>query len=166
MEMTLAKALKHKNRIAQRIQEVSAEMQSNNSILAVNEPEVDIKALDRMRHELVEHLIAVKSAIHTASEPVRTDIFRLSELKSTIGFYRSLPTSHGKREPHRFGGSEEFIEYKAVMRKEEISRIVFELETKIDALQERLDGFNVSTKIDIDIPDVMNRPFAPVGDTG
>ena len=163
MKMTLAKALKHKNRIAQRIQSVSNDIQVNNSILAVNEPEVDIKVLDTMRRELVVHLIAVKTAIHKASDSIRADIFRLAEVKATIGFYRSLGTSHGKRQAHRFGTGDEFVEYKATIRKEEVDRINFELESEIDTLQEKLDTFNVTTNIEIDVPDAMNRPFAPLG---
>lgn len=163
MEMTLAKALKHKNRIAQRVQSVSNDIQSNNSILAVNEPEVDVKALDKMRRALVEHLIAVKTAIHKASDPIRKDIFRLAEVKVTIGFYRSLGTAHGKRSSDRYGGGGEFVEYKATIRKDHVDAINLELESEIDAIQEKLDQFNIATKIEIDIPDEMNRPFAPVG---
>ncbi len=162
MEMTLAKALKHKNRVAQKMSRISEDIQAHNSILAVNDSEVDVTALDIMRLQLLEHLVALKTAIHRASDKVRDKIFMLAELKGSIGFYRSINTQHGKREAHRFGGGDEFVEYKAVMRKESIDRIVVELESKIDAIQDELDEFNVSMKINIDIPGAMSRPYAPI----
>ena len=165
MEMTLAKALKHKNRVAQKIARISDDIRANNSILAVTAAEVDVCALDEMRKTLTDYLVALKTAIHRASDSVRDKIFMLAELKGSIGFYRSVCTQHGKRESHRFGGGgDEFVEHKAVIRKEAVDRIVAELEERIDAIQDQLEEFNVSTKIEIDIPDAMSRPYAPVGD--
>jgi hypothetical protein len=165
MEMTLAKALKHKNRVGQRISTIGGDIQTYNSILAVNEREVDVKALDAMREELLEHLVTLKTAIHRASDKVRKDIFMLAELKGSIRFYRSISTQHGKCESRgfgRFGGSDEFVEHTAVLRKEDIDRLVALLEEKIDTMQDRLDEFNAVTKINIDIPDAMSRPYAPI----
>ena len=161
MEMTLAKALKHKNRVAQKIARVSGDIRENNSILVVNDSEVDVNVLDRMRKELTDYLVALKTAIHRASDSVRDKIFMLAELKGSIGFYNSICTQHGKRESHRFGGDDEFVEYKAVIRKESIDRAVAELEAEIDTIQDRLDEFNATTMIKIDVPNVMSRPYAP-----
>lgn len=163
VEMTLAKALKHKNRVAQKMTQVSGDIRSNNSILAVNDPEVDVKALDVMRKDLMDHLVALKTAIHRASDKIRDKIFLLAELKGSVQFYRSIDTQHGKRESHRYGMGEEFVEHKAVMRKETIDRIVADTETRIDEIQDRLDEFNVSTRINIDIPGAMTCPYAPIG---
>lgn len=154
MEMTLSKALKHKNRVVQKITRISGDIQSNNSTLTVNAPEVDVRVLDGMRLELLNHLVALKTAIHRASDKVREKIFLLAELKGSIQFYRSIDTQHGKRQSNRFGGGDEFVEHTAVMRKESIDRIVVELEGKIDAIQDTLDEFNAVTKISINIPDV------------
>lgn len=165
MDMTLAKALKHKNRVAQKIARISDDIRANNSILAVNDPEVDVQRLDGMRKELTDYLVALKTAIHRASDSVRDKIFLLAELKVSIVFYRSICTQHGKRETHRFGGGgDDYVEHKAVMRKESIDRIVVELEEKIDEIQDQLEEFNVTTKIKSDIPDAMSRPYAPISD--
>lgn len=162
MEMTLAKALKHKNRVAQKMARISDDIRTHNSILAVNDPEVDVTALDKMRQDLMEHLVALKTLIHRASNEIRDKIFRLAELRGSIQFYRSISTQHGKCPRHSFGGGDGFVEHKAVMRKESIDRLVIELETRIDEIQDQLDEFNVTTKISIDIPGAMNRPYAPL----
>lgn len=162
--MTLAKALKHKNRVAQKIARISDDIRQNNSILAVNDPEVNVLILDTMRAELTDYLVALKTAIHRASDKVRDKIFLLAELKGSILFYRSIDTQHGKREAHRFSGGEEFVEHKAAMRKGMMDRMVTELEEKIDVIQDQLDEFNMTTKINIGIPDAMKRPYAPVND--
>lgn len=164
MEMTLAKALKHKNRVAQKIARISDDIRANNSILAVNDPEVDVKRLDGMRKELTDYLVALKTAIHRASDSVRDKIFLLAELKGSIGFYRSICTQHGRRESHRFGSGDEYVEHKATIRKESVDRIVAELEERIDEIQDHLEEFNVTTAIKIDIPDAMSCPHAPIND--
>ncbi len=165
MEMTLAKALKHKNRVAQKIARISDDIRANNSTLAINDPEVDVQRLDGMRKELTDYLVALKTAIHRVSDSVRDKIFLLAELKGSIGFYRSVCTQHGKRESHRFGGGgDDFVEHKAVIRKDAVDAFVTELEERIDTIQEQLEEFNVTTKFKIDIPDAMSRPYAPVGD--
>lgn len=163
MKMTLAKALKHKNRVAKKIGRVSSDIQNNNSILTANDPEVDVRALDTMRHELVQHLVALKTAIHRATDPVRDKVFMMAELRGSIQFYQSLNTQHGKSASTRyFGGGDEFVEHKATMRKEHVDRIVADLEAQIDDIQDKLDEFNASTKIEIDIPDAVDRPYAPI----
>jgi len=162
MEMTLSKALKHKNRVAQKINRISEDIQSHNSILAVNTPEVDVRALDGIRLELLNHLVALKTAIHRASDKVREKIFLLAELKGSVQFYRSIDTQHGKRQANRFGGGDEFVEHTAVIRKEHIDRIVVELEGQIDAIQDTLDEFNAVTKISINIPDAVSHPWYSV----
>lgn len=158
MEMTLSKALKHKNRVAQKLSQVSDDIRENNSILSVNDCEVDVVALNGMRLELMRHLVAVKTVIHRASDKVREKIFLLAELKTSIQFYRSIDTQHGKRQSHSFGGGNEFVDHKATIRKETVDRTVSELESQIDNLQDELDEFNAATKISINIPDAMKRP--------
>lgn len=157
-QMSIAKAMKHKNRVAQRISRVSSDISSYNSFLSLNEREVDVAILIQMRHDLVEHLIALKTAIHRASEPVREKIFRLAELKGTIQFYRGLSTTHGKSQTWN---SEDAVEYDAVLRKKDVDAIVANLEAEVDSIQDSLDEFNASTKFGIEVPNAVKRPYAP-----
>lgn len=166
MKITLAKTMKYRNRVAEKLGKVSEDMQEHNSILAANEPEVDIKRLDGMRHEIMEHLIAVKTMIHTAGQPIRSQIFRMSELRAAVGFYKSLSTRHGKAQSSRWNAGDELIEYKATLRKDDVDKIVAGLEEDIDKLQDELDSFNHETKIDVEVPEVINRPFASTGGDG
>lgn len=159
MKMTLAKAMKYRNRVAEKLRKVSEDMSAHNSILAANEPEVDVKRLDGMRHEIMEHLIAVKTAIHTAGQPIRSQIFRMGELRSAVGFYKSLSTRHGKAQSSRWGvGGDDLVEYKATLRKDDVDGIVVALEEDIDNLQDELDSFNHETRIDIERPKVITLP--------
>ena len=156
MKMTLAKALKHKKRVAQKIAQISDDIRHNNSILAVNESEVDVFALDAKRIELTDYLVTLKTAMHRASDAVRDKIFLLAELKASILFYRSVSTQHGKREAHRFGGGDEFVEHKATLRKDAVDHLVTDLEGRIDVIQDQLEEFNATTKIDIVISNAMS----------
>jgi len=159
MKMTLSKAMKHKNRVAQKISKISGEIQSHNSILNVNEPEVNVLKLNKARTILVEYLVNLKTAIHRASDKVRHDIFTMSELRQSISFYRSINTQHGKIQSHSFGSGDDFIEYRAAIRRDTVESSVNLLEASIDEIQDKLDAFNATEIIDINVPEEMSRPI-------
>ena len=158
--MTLAIALKHKNRVGERISKVSSDVSAYNSTIVGSPVEVDVRKLDTMRKELMEHLIRVKTRIHEVTAPVRAKIFRIGELRQAVSHYKSIRTTHGK---HRTSYQDEVdTEYVSIMRKQDIDRIVSELEKEIDELQDDLDKFNATNSIEISVPECVERPYAPV----
>ena len=144
--MTLAKALKHRKRLAQRIAQVDQRANRNNSILVGNTREVSVRDLLAERAKLVEQLVVVKLAIVTANVGIQERIFRISELKGAITSLQQMDTKNGKQEaPYQ---SQPPV-YEAELTKADVERLVAELEARIDRLQEEVDQYNYATEVEV-----------------
>ncbi len=95
--------------------------------------------------KLQDGLIVVKAAIQRANLPIYEDILQLGELKGVIQMLDGLNTKNGS-EPG-YPGTE--FRYTAVILKPEVLGIIRELETQIDSIQDKLNEFNASTRIEI-----------------
>lgn len=142
--ITLAKALKLKNRLAGRIAKLTQTVQAYNSVQEKAEA-IDVRAAYVERAELVRRLIDLKLAIARANAPIQGEIFTLAELKAEITLLAGLNTKHGTVvEGYPTAGA---VTYVAQFRKGEVDALTADLETRIDALQDRLDAFNTATTI-------------------
>ncbi len=146
VEITLARALKLKNRLAGRLAKLDSDFETYNSLPAGTDGP-NITALYAERNELVARLIELKLALNLANQPMQRTIFELGEAKSLVALLSKTSTKHGKV-VESYHGSE--VEYVAQFRKRDIDLEVRRLETVIDRLQEELDRFNHRTPIGID----------------
>jgi len=153
--MTLAKVLKYKNRLLEKLSKVSGEIRHWNSIVVGAEREKDAEALMEERKKLVENLIATKMAIFKANGPIQEDIFRLAEIKGEISLLNELSTRHGKHLPefgYRMSGdAAQMIEYVACIRKADVDAAVERLGKQVDELQDRLDKHNHMTEVTLEV---------------
>ena len=145
-ELTLAKCLKLKNRLAGRMAEVQSDIQGYNSTLEEQANVVDIPARIRERNEIMEALIALKTNLMRANMPIQGDLIRQGELKSTIQFLTGIPTRDGK-ERHGYQNTE--IVYRAVLNKNDLDTQKRALEKEIDGIQDKVDTFNHHTRIEV-----------------
>jgi hypothetical protein len=148
--LTLAKALSVKNRLAGRLSQARANIEGYNSMLAGQKEgdgqgTVDVRAEYARYRKLQDGLIAVKAAIQRANQPIYEDVLQLGELKSVIQLLGGLNTKHGT-EPG-YNGVE--FRYIAEIRKPEALEMVRKLEAEIDAIQDKINQFNASTRIEI-----------------
>ena len=76
------------------------------------------------------------------------DIFALAEMKAEVTLLAGLNTKHGTViEGYPVSGA---VGYIAQFRKGDVDAMVIELESRIDALQDKLDTFNATTIIAVD----------------
>ncbi|MCI0702619.1 MAG: hypothetical protein L0241_16165 [Planctomycetia bacterium] len=147
LNITLAKALKLKNRLAGRIAKLSLTIQTYNSTQEKSE-QIDVRAAHAERADLVRRLTDLKLAIALANAPIQRDIFELAELKAEVTLLAALNTKHGTfLEGYPTSGQ---VTYIAQFRKTDVDAMTEALETRIDALQDKLDTFNAKTAIAID----------------
>src|SRR5206468_253227 len=146
VEISLARALKLKNRLAGRLAKLDSDFENYNSLPAGTD-RPDLKVLYAERNTLVARLIELKVALNLANQPMQRTIFELGEAKSLVALLTKTSTKHGKV-VEGYHGTE--IEYRAQFRKGDIDREVRRLEVVIDHLQEQLDAFNHRTVIGID----------------
>jgi DNA repair exonuclease SbcCD ATPase subunit len=147
-EITLAKALKVKNRLAGRLAKVQADIQAYNSVPEGQADQVNVPALLKSREELVEALVDLKTAINDANREAQRDIYRLAEAKAAAQFLAGLNTRHGPQ-PAVYPSTTE-VNYVAALKKTEVDARVTRLEEEIDRLQDRLDHFNHVRKVEVE----------------
>ena len=146
-EVSLAKCLKIKNRLAGRLKEVQTDIQTYNSVLEEKVGQVDVKALFEMRGQIIDSLIDLKTRIMKANLPIQSELIRQAELKSSIQFLNDIQTIDGL-DRHSYQNTE--IRYVAVLKKQSVNQQRRILEKEIDEIQDRVDTFNHQTKIEID----------------
>ena len=143
--MNLAKALKLKNRLAQKINNLKQEIQTENSARADDPRKIKVEDLMNELEETIEIFIKLKLSIFVASTPMRENILKLGELKSKILFLKGISTKEGKI--NDYGDND--IEYSVIFDKIYIKIKINACETEIDSLQDELDKFNHITEIEI-----------------
>ena len=143
LTITLAKALKLKNRLAGRVAKLTTDIQQHNS-KQQGADGADVPAAYARRAEAVARLVDLKAAISHANRPIQRDIYALAEKKAEIALLAALDTKHGT---FKEGYANADVVYVAQLRKADVDARTAALEAEIDALQDKLDGFNHDTRL-------------------
>ncbi len=149
-KITLAKALKEKNKLVHDMKKAFQRVQSSNSFIKENKESVvyDAKAELEKYLSLKEQLISLKSKISLANAPIQNLIYSLSEYKEIISSLNSITTNKGIVHGGRYSEIEGKVEYDSTISKSEIDSMVTEFEKKIEDTQEKIDQFNHTTQIE------------------
>jgi len=149
-KVSIAKLLKTKNRLASEITRVKTKITAHNvfyhdkSILTPS-PQVDVKALVEELNTLTKKLVEVKSAINTANAKSFDKIFLLAELKGQISLYEKLNVSESLERNYYGDGAVQ----KAQININERDQIVKNLIKTCEILQDDLDNFNSTHRVEI-----------------
>lgn len=156
MKITLAKALKLKNRLGNKLSIVSDNIHRYNSVIEGQERPVDINGLMEKRCKLVDALINLKSGINVANASIQSTIYLMGELKGELSFLRSIDTTSGKQVSRGSWGSEEKIYNKEVeLDYVTVQGLIEQAEIDIDTNQDKLDKHNHTVEIEIE-DEIMN----------
>lgn len=145
--MKITQALKQKNRLIKEIKNIQSKIQEHNTVTEGETFEYDTEELSFSLASKVNELVKLKTAIHTSSDSMRTQIFKLSEAKSLVKFYNELPCQSGKKSANRY--SSEVFNYVSKITKKKRDNLVDLIIKEIDGLQEQLDTFNATTDINL-----------------
>ena len=149
-QVSIARALKEKNRVAGRLAKAREIIQQENSKDKSLPRRVDVEATYAEAKMLEARLVAIKSAIAQANNPIVAKIIELDELKSEIAFLNGLNVKEGRFEEVSYG-NKIVRDIEAVVGQARVLVEVAELQKRADALQDALDEFNASTKVEIEI---------------
>ncbi len=139
--VTLAKALKLKNRQIQKVKDLQDRITNSNSVIAGSPPDFDARVLyDELKGE-TERLWRLKAAINAANVPVHATIYELAETKGLIAFLKGLDTKRGLSAGSYISGPQE---YEAQITAADAQAQIEDLEARIDALQDVLDDHNAA----------------------
>lgn len=136
--ISLAKALKIKNRLAGRLAKVTQTITAYNSIVDGRLKEANVGEAVKERAQLVDALIKLKTAIYEGNRGIYQHIISIVEKKGEVQFLSTLNTRNGK-EP---GYQGQDIVYVATLTKSEVDSRVKALEKEIDDLQDSIDKYN------------------------
>ena len=150
--VSIARALKEKNRVAGRLAKAREIIGKENSKDKSLPRRVDVEAAYAEAKMLEARLVAIKSAIAQANNPIVAKIIELDEVKAEIAFMNGINVKEGRFEEVAYG-NKIVREIEAVVGQERVLAEVAELQKRADALQDALDEFNASTKIEIEIDD-------------
>ena len=144
--LTISQALKEKKKLASNIQKNWTKIMEYNSLpKGANRP-YDVILLKNETLDLTNELIALKSMIHEASAPVRSKIFRLSELKSIMQKLLAISTKDGLVKSSR-GSDNTLSEMEAILKVKDIDDLLLSYQAEIDQIQNELDNFNYTTNL-------------------
>lgn len=149
-QVSIARALKEKNRVAGRLAKAREIIQQENSKDKSLPRRVDVEATYAEAKMLEARLVAIKSAIAQANNPIVAKIIELDELKSEIAFLNGLNVKEGRFEEVSYG-NKIVRDIEAVVGQARVLAEVAELQERADVLQDALDEFNASTKVEIEI---------------
>lgn len=144
--MKLSRALKEKKRLAAEIAHLKNKISSKNSYLqesGVSEKFPVPKMLDQL-NEKIEELITLKYIINEANKEIQSAIYTLGEHKAMINFVRGINTTEG---PQSARFAENVQVYVAQLDEVEMDKMVVDLQTKADLLQDHIDEYNHTTDI-------------------
>jgi hypothetical protein len=145
-QISLAKALKLKNRLAGRLNKVQQDIQTYNSVLTEQANQVDVPALCKLRDEIADNLVTLKTKIVFGNAEIQADLIRQGELKSKLTWLATLETRDGK-ERHGYQNTE--VTWVASVKKKDVDQETKKLEAEIDAIQDKLDTYNHTKKIEV-----------------
>jgi len=148
--VSIARALKEKNRIAGRLSKLRELVNKENSREKKIPRGIDVREVCDESRALTDRLVAIKSAIAVANQPIVGKIIELDEVKSEISYMNNLNVTEGVFQKGDYGRSVTEA-YDAVIRKPKVLERIAELQDRADELQDALDEFNASTKIEIEI---------------
>ena len=148
--VTIARALKEKNRVAGRLAKTRGLIGEENSRDKSVPRGIDVAEMYAQAKELRNRLIAIKSAIAEANKSIVSKIIELDEVKSEIAFLNGLDVKEGKFVTTNYGSRIE-SDIGAIIRKQQVMEEVSALQARADRLQDELDEFNATTKIEIEV---------------
>lgn len=158
--VTLAKALKVKNRLVGKITAVKQAIVNYNSVEQTAEKFDTAQALELYK-QLTAHLINLKDTISRANSSIQKLIYELAEVKGSAVFYATIPTRHGTfTQPY----TDEKAVYVAKLRKPDMDTQITVLQARIDEIQDMLDEFNGKTTVTLE-EELIEMVTAPLDKT-
>lgn len=148
MKITLAKALKLKNRLVAELTKIRQQEVQFNVVHPQKQPLVDVLALRNEEDVILNKLIELKTALALATAPISGLLISLAEHKSKILHFTSIPydSNFSVRDTN---GGHYYESGNPQLSKQTLDELVKATQNKIDELQDAIDEYNSSTKIEI-----------------
>ena len=149
-QITLARALKLKNRLAGQLSKLGGRAVAHNSnVVGAKNP---YNSLDVFREyeDVQAKLVEVKTSIQLANASIVRKIIEIGEARSQISLLQGINVTEGSVLQNNYLNDKEVVrEYVAAIGAEKRDTMIAELELDIDNLQDDIDSHNATTQIDL-----------------
>lgn len=151
--ISLAKALKIKNRLVGELASLQAVARQHNSLPIESRGEKSVR-LDKVWEDIQNisnRIVELKSKIAVATAQIAPFLVDLAETKSTISFLETLPIKEGKEDTqigYGVNSSLKTVVWNSYIDEASKNKLVKENKNRLDLLQDKIDEFNAVTKID------------------
>jgi hypothetical protein len=151
--ISLAKALKIKNRLVGELASLQAVARQHNSLPIESRGEKSV-SLDKVWEDIQNtsnRIVELKSKIAVATAQIAPFLVDLAETKSTISFLETLPIKEGKEDTqigYGVNSSLKTVVWNSYIDEASKNKLVKENKNRLDSLQDKIDEFNAITKID------------------
>ena len=149
-KVSVARALKEKNRLVGRIAALRQAIGKDNSHELGAPRSIDVSAALAEAESLKNRLVAVKAAIAFANQGIVAKIVELAEVKSEIAWLKGLDVKEGVYQENSYG-NKIVREYEVAVSGADVVRMVDALRRRAELLQDELDEFNGSAKVEIEV---------------
>lgn len=146
MKVSLARALKEKNRLAGKLRKALNLVQEENRKIAGSPRSIDVAQQLATAEQLSAQLAQVKSIIAAANGPIVGTIVELEETKSLISALEAVDTKD-EIEVSGYGANQMEKRYDVVLQAPVVLEKIAKLQARADALQDQLDEFNATTRV-------------------
>ena len=150
MMITLAQALKEKNRIVGEISRLWDLVENENSCWESHTRSVDVKETMKTIEFLVQKLVELKTKIGKANEGNLANMYALEECKSQMSRFSKLNTLEDVR--YRGVNDDKMEMRSAEITAQEVLQRNKTLQRQCNQLQDELDAYNATHKIEFETP--------------
>jgi len=150
MLITLAQALKEKNRLVGEISNLWNLVRRENACWENRTRSIDVNETMQTINEYTQKLIELKTKIGKANAGNLENMYALEEYKSQISKYGNIDTD----EEVRYLGENEdrTLSKTCIIKTSEVLKLQKSLQIKCNQLQDALDEYNATHKIEFDTP--------------
>ena len=150
--MTIARALKEKERIARRLAQAKELFASSNCVRADEDREIDIKETYENMRNLQRQYVAIKRAIAVANAGISPSLVEMLAVRAELAFYTNLRCKESEMsdELTQLDGDERPVRrrvkivYDSFINAKARKEMMETLTTRLDDLQDEVDNFNAT----------------------
>jgi hypothetical protein len=148
MVINLAKALRVKNSLVNKLATTKRLVTDRNSYNIINPPKFNVKEEMAKVEQLTENLVELKTKISVANKEIAEQLHLMEELKSTIKFLTSIDTKEGKH-GDVYGDSDKIQEFAVTYTERDILEGIEKFQKQIEEIQDQINKFNFTKTIEL-----------------
>ena len=151
-QITLAQALKEKNRLTGEIRRLWGLFQHENSCLENHTRSIDVEGTLRTIEHYTAKLVELKTKIGMANAGNLKNMYLLEEAKNRMAKLNETNTNDDDEREYAGTNSFHYIKRTAVFNDARVLEMKRKLQIECNALQDKLDAYNALHKIEFDTP--------------